>query len=143
MSSPSQTSSRIIDIGASEWCWSQLGAGGEGILTFKAARGRSSLAVPYAVTGRQISIQLAAFNETGWRAAGVDAQLAVSGLTADDMRWVVRATGLAERARPSALEHSQQVHPANPVGSGSAVSSDWLRLRTPHVRGFYETSIAV
>jgi hypothetical protein len=144
MSSSSQRSLQIIDIGAPGWCWSQLGAGGEGILSYQAPRGRISLAVPYAVTDRRISIALASFNETGWRAAGADTQLEVSGLTPDDLRWVVRATGLAERvdlSGRSGLAYARRVHPANRAGSGSVGSSDRLFLRTPRVRGFYETSL--
>jgi len=146
MSSSSPTSVPIIDIAGPGWCWSQLGAAGEGILSYQDARGRTSLAVPYTVTDQQIAIPLAAFNETGWRAAGTDTQLEVTGLTDDDLRWVVRVTGTAERGHlpePSGAAHSRRVHPANGAGPRSGEPWDRLHLREPRVRGFYETSLSV
>ena len=137
MSSSSRTSPQIIDIGAPSWCWSQLGTVGEGILSYEASRGRVCLAVPYVVTDRQISIPLASFNETGWRAAGADTQLEVGGLTSDGLRWVVRATAVAERVDlfgQSSLARSRRLHPANGVGSASP--TDKLFLRDPLVGGF-------
>lgn len=145
MSTSSPMSFQIIDLGASSWCWTQLGAGGEGILTFEAPRGRMSLAVLYAVTDRRITIPLASPDAAGWRAAGAETCLEVRGVTADDVRWVVRATGTAEQANrsgPFGLTRCRQLHPAN-GRSSSAGSSDRLHLRKPRVRGFYETSVFV
>jgi hypothetical protein len=137
---PSQASHQVIDIGAPGWCWSRLGLGGEGILSYETARGRLSLAVPYVVIGRRISIALASFNVTGWRAAGSDTRLEVSGTTPDGLRWVVRVTGRADpgdRSGPTGAAYSRQVHPSNGVGHTSAVRPDRLFLREPRVRGFH------
>jgi hypothetical protein len=145
MSPQFQESRPIIDMGAPSWCWAQLGLEGEGILSYQASRGRTSLAVPYAVTDGRITIPLAGFNEAGWRASGTDTCLEVSGRTRDDRRWVVRATGTADRVEPdasAALAHARRVHPANRSGSAG---SPWERLylREPRVRGYYETPLPV
>ena len=146
MSSSSPASlapSQVIDIGTTSWCWSQLGLGGEGILSYPGARGRASLAVPYVVVDHQISISLAPFNHTGWLAEGTDTRLEVTGRTPDDQRWVVRATGQAkrgDRSGPAGDAHARRVHPSSGVGYDTAVRSDRLFLQDPRVRGFSETS---
>lgn len=140
----SSQSDPIIDIGAPGWCWSQLGTGGVGILSHGGSQGRLSLAVPYAVIGQQISVPLAVVNQAGWSAAGAESCLEVTGRTHDDLRWVVRATGLAERAhlpRQPGRAHAREMHPSNGLGYASEVPSDWLVLWTPRVRGFYETGL--
>jgi hypothetical protein len=145
MSTSFPMSFQIIDMGASSWCWTQLGAGGEGMLSFEDQRGRLSLAVLYAVTDAQISIPLASPDAVGWRAAGAETCLEVRGVTSDDVRWVVRATGTAEQADRSGslgLARCRQLHPSN-GRSSSAASSDRLHLRKPRVRGFYRTSVVV
>ncbi|WP_375431852.1 hypothetical protein [uncultured Friedmanniella sp.] len=142
MSIPLQTDVHVIDIGAPGWCWSRLGTTGEGILSYDGPRGRQSLAVPYTVTGRQIAIPLASFNDAGWLAAGNETRLEVSSRPGTQ-RWVVRATGMAERdpAEPDRLAYSRYVHPANNPGSNSAALSRRLVLVAPRVRGFYETTV--
>jgi hypothetical protein len=140
MSFASPAAPHIIDIGSPGWCWTQLGQDGEGILSYESSQGRVNLAVPYAVVDRQIAISLASFNTAGWSAAGSSAQLEVSGVTGDDLRWVVRATGTGERSGQRGLAHSRRVHPSNPAGANLA-SPDRLILLAPRVRGFYETSI--
>ena len=142
----SEPSHRTIDMEAPSWCWSHLGTGGEGILSYETSRGRRSLAVPYAVSGRQITIPLGWFNQTGWRAAGSDTRLEVSGRTPDDLRWVVRATGTAERmdsSDQSGLGQPLRIHPANGIGSGAAQPPNQLSLKTPRMRGFCETTLSV
>lgn len=144
MSLTSATAIHVIDVGTAGWCWSRLGPGGEGILSYEASRGRRSLAVPYTVSGQEIAIPLAPFNDAGWLAVGTEAQLEVTGVTPDDLRWVVRVTASAERANPATsagLAQSRRMHPSTSAGHGAVVGSDRLALRTPRVRGFYETPV--
>ena len=98
MTSSSPADTRIFDIGPPEWCWSRLADAEEGILSYATVRGRVALAVPYAVANRRLTIPLGAFNRTGWSAVDAEATLEVSGADADDRRWMVRATGTAQRA---------------------------------------------
>jgi hypothetical protein len=135
----------VIDIGSPDWCWRCLGTRGEGSLSFEAWRGRISLEVPYVVTGGQIRIPVPSFNAPGWRAAGVEARLEVTGLTPDHLRWVVRVTGIVEQAElvgPSQLAFSRRMHPANGVTAQPAGTTAQLVLLAPRVRGFYVTGLA-
>jgi hypothetical protein len=141
MSVPSQADLRIIDIGAPSWCWSQLGTEGVGILSYGSLRGRLSLAVPYAVRDRQITIPMGSFNAAGWLADGVESRLEVSGLTPDGLKWVVRATGTPQRLELPGRARSRWMHPSNGVGDDFDKPSDWLVLWIPRVRGFYETGL--
>ncbi len=148
MSSPfpsSQAPCRVIDIGTPSWCWSQLTLGGEGIISCPGGWGRLSVAVPYTVVGHQISIFVASFNELSWGAAGADIRLEVSGRTADDQRWVVRATAKAERGDHLLRfgdAHARRMHPSNDAVH-DPVPSERLYLQEPRVRGFYETLVPV
>lgn len=140
MSSSSPTAPSIIDIGSPAWCWSQLGLAGEGILSYESSQGRLSLAVLYEVADRRITICLAPFNTAGWSAAGGAAQLEVAGVTADDLKWVVRVTGTGERSGERGLAYSRYAHPSNPASAGPE-ATDGLVLVAPRIRGFYETSV--
>jgi hypothetical protein len=141
---PSAAAQLVIDIGAPSWCWSHLGAAGEGILSYQSPRGRSSLAVPYTVTGQQISMPLACFNSAGWSAAGAEVCLEISGLTPDGLRWVVRASGVAERDDQTwspGLAYARRVHPAAKNDRTPTTAMDQLVLAAPRIRGFYETPL--
>lgn len=147
MTSSSAASALTTDLQTTSWCWSHLADGGEAILSYDGARGRTSLAVRYTVTGRAISIPLEWFNEVGWRAVGAATRLEVSGPLSAELRWVVCVTGLAERGGPSALEaleDARRVHPAHPVSSAGAIDRPTgLRLRSSQVRGFLRTVVPV
>lgn len=141
----SDATSRVIDIGTPDWCWSKLGGDKQGALSYQGAYGRVCLDVGYAVTGHQVTIALASSTSTGWSAAGEEACLEITGSTEDELRWVVRATGVAERSHPgrsAELALCRTLHPALGTSGVSARPEDGLVLLSLRVRGFYETAIA-
>ena len=142
MLSNSYEEPRIAYVGAPGWCWSRLADAEEGILSYSTARGPVAIAVPYAVTNQMITIPMAPFNDTGWLATDGEATLEVTGTDSEDMRWRVRATGLARRAASSGGASSMLArcsHPAAGNGCSSVVPSTGLVLPSPRVRGFYQT----
>jgi hypothetical protein len=131
----------VIAIGSPDWCWSQLGAAGDGVLSCASWRGPLSLPVPYAVTDRLVSVSLAWFNDAGWSAAGVTTRLEVSGVSSEGLRWMVRATGTADHSQPRGLAYSRRAHPSNQPDDSPAEAAG-LVLLSPRVQGCYETSLA-
>jgi len=132
---------RLTYIGAPGWCWSHLADAEEGVLSYSTPRGPVALAVPYAVTNHQITIPMAPFNDTGWLATDGEATLEVTGTDSEDMRWRVRATGLARRAASwsAASIIARQSHPAAGNGCPSVAPADGLVLPSARVRGSYQT----
>jgi hypothetical protein len=131
----------IIAIGSPDWCWTRLGAAGDGILSCASWTSPLSLPVPYVVIDRLVTVSLAWFNHAGWSAAGLTARLEVSGITSAGLRWMVRATGTADQTGPRGLEYARRAHPSN-QSDESPPGAAGLVLLTPRVQGCYETSVA-
>jgi hypothetical protein len=141
----SQVSAPTTDMEAFSWCWSHLGSGGEGILSYDTSQGRLSFTVPYIVASRQITIPLTSFDETVWQSDSAQTSLEVSGRTSNDLRWVIRVTGTAERGEPTnmpGLGLLDRVPRVGHVCSDRVDLSDRLHLRTHRVRGFFKASAA-
>jgi hypothetical protein len=131
--------SRVIDIATPEWCWSRLSGTSEGCLSYRTERRQTNLAVLYALDGHQITIPIAAYNETGYLADHAEVTLEVNGSTVDGMVWTVRASGRAN-LQPSdrpGVDASRRGHPAY----GEESSTDILNIPVVRIRGFYETSL--
>jgi len=102
-----------------------------------------TLAVPYIVASGQITIPLATVNDTGWLAVGAESTLEVTGTEDGGRRWLVRATGVAQRAAGSSdldLAVARRSHPAAGSACSGHSSSGWLVLPTVRLRGYHETA---
>lgn len=145
MTSSPQADTRTVDIAPADWCWSRLTDADEGLLSYSTPDGRVALTVPYAVTNQQITIPLAPFNCTGWSAVEQESTLEVIGAEAENLRWIVRATGIAQRAggRSNVLSRpiSRRSHPAAGPGWPPIAGSEWLVLSAVHLSGYYETAL--
>lgn len=124
------TADPVIEIATQAWCAERLRAADEGILSFHGPQGRLALAVSYTVSGEQIHIVSDPFDGEGWVAAGHEMTLEVAGAGPDDLRWLVRATGMARRSA-STVNH--------PAHAGSGLPSTGLVLPAVRLRGYYET----
>jgi hypothetical protein len=142
MTAMPDSGARIIDLATPPWCWAQLRSATEGILSYRSARGLASLAVTYTLTDRQIVIPIAAYNGRAHLAIDTEVTLALTGQDDEGLRWVVRATGIADLAVASSgsggLTACRQSHPAHGAASRA---NEALLLPVARLRGFYETSL--
>lgn len=138
MTSLAQEDHRVVEIDSPSWCWSELMASGEGMLSFTSFGRRVRLAVPYAVDHEQIRIAMAPMNTTGWRAAGSDATLEIVGTDHDHRRWVVRATGRADRVASTAQDLALLASPLDRPRLTFDAPPSVLAMPRVFVRGFYE-----
>lgn len=144
MTTASHVDPRLIEVGPSHWCWTRLGSADEGILSFWMPRGRVTLAVPYSVAdtiadGPEIIIGLAPINTTGWQAVDQQVALEITGADHENLRWLVRATGIAHRAAPDEPEPSLGESTVARRWLTPTVPPGQLLVSSPRVHGFYET----
>lgn len=138
MTSLAQEDHRVVEIDSPSWCWSELMAIHEGMLSFTSFSRRVSLAVPYAVDRQQILIGMAPINVNGWRAAGSQATLEIVGTDHDRRRWVVRATGHADRIVSTAHDRALLASPLDRPRLTFDAPPSVLAMPLVCVRGFYE-----
>jgi hypothetical protein len=141
MTSLSHPDSRVIDIASPEFCWSHLRAESEGRMSYRTPRRPTSLAVLYTLHNQEISIPVAAFNDTAHLAVGAEVTLEVTGSIRNGALWTVRATGCATLrtgGNPGCggIPVSSE-HPVDRRASGM----DHLLVPVLRIRGFYETSL--
>jgi hypothetical protein len=111
-----------VEIGSHAWCWARLEASSEGVLWFWGARGRIVVGASYTSTSQQITVAADPFDAVGWSAAGHELTLEIRGTGPVDLRWLVRATGLAR-------------HPSPPLDQAAGAEPHGLLLPSVRVRG--------
>jgi hypothetical protein len=133
---------RVIELGDPDWCWSHLLTATHGVLTSPGTPGAVSHHVTYTVVDRQLVVAAAEDGRVLQLLAGSEVELDLSGRAGNGVRWVVRATGLAEptflRGAAASLDGSRSSHPARGAGQ---VPVDGLLMPAFRLRGYRDAPL--
>jgi hypothetical protein len=136
---PPVLEARVIELGDPDWCWSHLVTATHGVLTSPGSPGTAGHDVTYAVVDRELVVAARKDGRVLQLLAGSEVELDLTGRADDGVRWVVRATGLAE---PTFLRGAA----ASPAGSGNGrparqVPVDALLVPAFRLRGYREAPL--
>jgi hypothetical protein len=92
---PARQVASVTDLGTLEWCWARLLTSTEGMLFSHAGLRPPRLAVRYSVEDGQVQIPMGSFPGAALL-VGSQVTLGLAGHAGDGLRWVVRASGVAQ-----------------------------------------------
>jgi hypothetical protein len=133
---------RVIHLADPGWCWTRLRSTALGVLSSQSPAPPVAEDVTYTVVGGEIVVPVPWDSEALHLLAGHEVTLGLSGRGEDGLRWVLRASGVAEfamvRSSPVTLEDCRSSHPAH---GPAFASTDTMLVAVDRLRGYHETPL--